>query len=158
MRPHWFVWVMRKQFIISLSSGTAESIIDLRSLLLPLSARRRRILARSPGVAAASVVLWLVQGVCVWVSEWTRKLAFGIESYEMAGIQEGPEFGIGDFVLLKTVDIKSFMKNLKLRWAAIRNLERADKLKWSRNQTVRVTVSHLQVSCHCLTPAGTAAA
>ncbi len=34
----------------------------------------------------------------------------------MAGaIQEGPEFGIGDFILLEHVDMPSFMKNLKKR-------------------------------------------
>ena len=33
----------------------------------------------------------------------------------MAGIHEGPEFGVGDFVLLSTIDIDSFMENLKKR-------------------------------------------
>ena len=34
----------------------------------------------------------------------------------MAGaIQEGPEYGIGDFILLENVDMPSFMKNLKKR-------------------------------------------
>lgn len=36
----------------------------------------------------------------------------------MAGaIHEGPEFGVGDFVLLDTVDIESFMSNLELRFS-----------------------------------------
>lgn len=34
----------------------------------------------------------------------------------MAGIHEGPEFGIGDFVLLHEVSLGSFMQNLKLRF------------------------------------------
>ena len=33
----------------------------------------------------------------------------------MAAIHEGPEYGVGDFVLLESVDISSFMENLKLR-------------------------------------------
>ena len=37
----------------------------------------------------------------------------------MAGtIHEGPEFGVGDFVLLDNLDISSFMANLKLRLVA----------------------------------------
>lgn len=28
---------------------------------------------------------------------------------------EGPEFGVGDFVLLDNINIDQFMKNLKLR-------------------------------------------
>ena len=28
---------------------------------------------------------------------------------------EGGEFGVGDFVLLETINIEEFMKNLKLR-------------------------------------------
>ncbi|XP_070211520.1 unconventional myosin-Id-like [Littorina saxatilis] len=34
----------------------------------------------------------------------------------MAGIHEGPEFGIGDFVLLHQVTLDAFMQNLKLRF------------------------------------------
>lgn len=34
----------------------------------------------------------------------------------MAGIHEGPEFGVGDFVLLSTIDIASFMDNLQKRY------------------------------------------
>ncbi|ESO97046.1 hypothetical protein LOTGIDRAFT_143556 [Lottia gigantea] len=34
----------------------------------------------------------------------------------MAGIHEGPEFGIGDFVLLRDVTLDGFMENLKLRF------------------------------------------
>ena len=33
----------------------------------------------------------------------------------MAGVHEGPEYGVGDFVLLSTIDIKSFMENLQKR-------------------------------------------
>jgi myosin-1 len=34
----------------------------------------------------------------------------------MAGsIHEGPEFGIGDFVLLHDVTLEAFMNNLKIR-------------------------------------------
>ena len=33
----------------------------------------------------------------------------------MAGLHDGPEYGIEDFVLLDTVDMEPFMKNLKLR-------------------------------------------
>ncbi|CAH1788197.1 unnamed protein product [Owenia fusiformis] len=34
----------------------------------------------------------------------------------MAGIQEGPEYGIGDFVLLESLTMSDFMHNLKLRF------------------------------------------
>ncbi|KAK7010457.1 unconventional myosin-Id [Biomphalaria glabrata] len=34
----------------------------------------------------------------------------------MAGIHEGPEFGIGDFVLLRELSLDAFMENLKLRF------------------------------------------
>ncbi|KAK2191132.1 hypothetical protein NP493_59g02008 [Ridgeia piscesae] len=34
----------------------------------------------------------------------------------MAGLHDGPEYGIEDFVLLDTVDMEPFMKNLKLRF------------------------------------------
>lgn len=34
----------------------------------------------------------------------------------MAGIHEGPEFGVGDFVLLSSIDIQSFMENLQKRY------------------------------------------
>lgn len=35
----------------------------------------------------------------------------------MAGsIHEGPEFGVGDFVLLHDLTLDAFMENLKLRW------------------------------------------
>lgn len=40
-------------------------------------------------------------------------------SINMAAIHEGPEYGIGDFVLLESVDIGSFMKNLKHRFVKI---------------------------------------
>ena len=40
-----------------------------------------------------------------------RKVSFN----KMAGIQEGPEFGVGDFVLLQNLSINGFMENLKLR-------------------------------------------
>ena len=39
----------------------------------------------------------------------------------MAAIHEGPEFGIGDFVLLQTVDIGSFMANLQKRYVKLKN-------------------------------------
>ena len=31
-------------------------------------------------------------------------------------MQEGPEFGIGDFVLLRELTLDAFMENLKLRY------------------------------------------
>jgi hypothetical protein len=34
---------------------------------------------------------------------------------EMAGIHEGPEYGVGDFVLLHDVTLDAFMDNLQLR-------------------------------------------
>ena len=37
----------------------------------------------------------------------------------MAAIHEGTEFGIGDFVLLNTVDMESFMNNLKHRYLPV---------------------------------------
>ena len=40
----------------------------------------------------------------------------------MAAIHEGPEFGISDFVLLNTVDMESFMQNLKHRYVYISEL------------------------------------
>ena len=33
----------------------------------------------------------------------------------MAGVHEGPEFGVGDFVLLSSVDLQAFMENLQKR-------------------------------------------
>jgi len=39
----------------------------------------------------------------------------------MAGIHEGPEFGVGDFVLLSKIDIESFMENLQKRCVIVRN-------------------------------------
>jgi len=40
----------------------------------------------------------------------------------MAGVHEGPEFGVGDFVLLSTVDMKSFMENLQKRSVSNHNI------------------------------------
>ena len=37
----------------------------------------------------------------------------------MAAIHEGPEFGVGDFVLLESIDITSFMRNLKTQVSRI---------------------------------------
>ena len=67
----------------------------------------------------------------------------------MAGIQEGPEYGIGDFVLLKNVDIGSFMQNLEHRYK-LQSCKVREKFKLSlfvisvncHTVTVSVTVNH----------------
>lgn len=39
-----------------------------------------------------------------------------VNGKEMAGsIHEGPEFGVGDFVLLHDLTLDAFMENLKMR-------------------------------------------
>ncbi len=44
------------------------------------------------------------------------RLSTQCHTLTMAGaVQEGPEYGIGDFILLEHVDMPSFMKNLKKR-------------------------------------------